>query len=95
MFNPQIEIIRSQASVAQEVYTFTFLDALPGLVLTSYRFQTRVSKRHKWQTQAYYGRLNPRETTLSLSEVPLPEDVQAEALNTLCAMFIVAKDYRR
>lgn len=95
MFCPQIFVNRELDSLTRQRYCFHFIDEIPGLVLAAYYFQTRASKRHKWTTEAFYGRLNPRETTLSLSEVPFPEDVQEEALNILKATFKVAKDYRR
>ncbi len=77
---------------AQE-WTFTLIDN--QIVLDRYMELSRPTKRHKEQGTRWYERLDHRSNTLTLAEVPLPDDVAAEALQKVVSQFRVVRELKR
>lgn len=62
-------------------------DANIYLVLDDYHHATRPTKRHGWQKDDFYNRLNMRQSKIKCAAlVPLPEGVVAEAKNRINAV---------
>ena len=76
------EIVRANPDNAleQQVWVFTMVDS--DLTVDHYARQTKESTRHrKWISGDEYSRLNPSRycTLIKEEEVPMPEEVKAEA----------------
>ena len=65
------------------IWEFQLLENIgrtPKLVVDAYMTGTRPSKRHKFQWTAKYVRGMRNRSDLKAEQVPLPDDVKAEAL---------------
>lgn len=76
----RVRIYRQNSKCDQTVWEFWFDISRCILWLDSYWNQTRETPRHKWKPNSGYDRLNSRYSTMPLEIVPLPEDVQREAI---------------
>ena len=65
------------------------------VVLDRYTYLERASKRHKYRAVRWYERINARDSTVKLDEVPFPDDVTEEALAEVRSRFYVVKELRR
>jgi hypothetical protein len=83
--------VRREAGLDAQEWTFTIIEE--QVVLQTYRVLTRETKRHKERGRQYYNRLNERNSTMKQAEVPLPDDVAAEALAQVLARFRVVRAY--
>ena len=50
------------------------------LRLETYQTGTRKTRRHGWIWKTTFFRTNPRSSTIAAKDVPLPDDVKAEAI---------------
>jgi hypothetical protein len=75
--------------LTQETWGFVLIDE--KLVLDTYTKGVKPTKRHKPVRQVYYSRLNSRDAPCPEAEVPWREDVNAEALAQLLALFKVGR----
>ena len=88
-------IIRRETPGTLDAQEWVFVVLDNQVVLDRYMELSRPTKRHKELTNQFYNRLNTRDCTLEISEVPLPDDVAAEALAKVIAQFRVVKEYTR
>jgi len=91
-----VTIIRSSSDLAQEVWAFCVIDF--QIVLESYKVVARATKRHTFALDSraiFYSRLSPRNSTVNVDKVPLPEDVAKDALQQVISNFTVVKEYVR
>jgi hypothetical protein len=94
--NTRVQVVRSTSALDRQIWEFIFIDSFSALVLDSYKLENRPSKRHKnYSRVKSYSRLPHNmsfgHSTIQESEVPWPEDVQAEALATLISQFRVVR----
>ena len=68
----------SDDRLQRQMWTFWFDDRTHCLVLNTYLFQTRITRRHAWTTMDKYMRLYQRQS-MPIVDVPLPDDVASEA----------------
>jgi len=77
--------------LSRQIFGFT----LNGfkLVFSEYFEDTRPTKRHKWTQQKYWSRIRSRSVTIELDQVPLTEEVKAEALEEARSKIHVTMDF--
>jgi hypothetical protein len=80
-----ISITVPAGDLTQEVWSFWF-DDRDTLVLDSYRFQERKTKRHGWKSQSVWDRINYNRTT-NIERPAIPLWVQAQAKADFIAQF--------
>ena len=86
----RIEVKRQVDSLNQHQWVFWVDKAT--IYLDSFRTLTRETTRHKLKvTGPRYDRIDQRYSTLQVSEVPLPDDVAADAKAQFCAKVTVEK----
>jgi hypothetical protein len=75
----RVSITVPSGDLAQEVWSFWF-DDRDTLVLDSWRFENRKTKRHKWVTQSVWTRLSiSRHSTVERPSIPLWIQTQAKS----------------
>lgn len=72
-------------------WRFWYDDRTATLWLDSFEECERPSRRHNYVRCGHYNRLHERISTLALNDVPLPEDVAAEAIASFTAGLTVKK----
>lgn len=82
----------SDNDLKRQSWLFWFDDSRSVLVLDEYRAETRHSKRHKWQSLSVFRRTDKRRNTTTVDDVPLPDDVEAQALKQFIAQVKVVKE---
>lgn len=70
------EVVRTEDELHQQVWRFTLLDR--RVVIDSYSYQTRPTKRHKFRVEKHWQRCDRRDNTLDYP--PLPYDVIEQSL---------------
>jgi hypothetical protein len=76
-----ISVVRNSADgLTQEAWVFLFIGT--NLVLHEFMRHKRQSKRHNFQLDKKYLRINARDSSLKKEQVPWPQDVLDEALET-------------
>ena len=76
-----ISVVRNSTDgLTQEAWVFLFIGT--NLVLHEFVRHKRHTKRHKFLEQGKYSRINPRDSSLKKEQVPWPQDVLDEALET-------------
>lgn len=66
------EVIRNSGDLNREVWVFSLsVDTRSTLYFDRYSLQTKETKRHKWNVQIYWDRLNRRDN--NVSDPPLPD----------------------
>ena len=73
------EIIEPKGDLKREVWVFYWLEDFirSRIVLASYSFQERATKRHKWKRQSWWERLDNRDGNIEKPQVPLRVEIQA------------------
>lgn len=90
----QVEVERpSEDKLNNQIWRFCLLDE--QLVLDSYIVTNRESIRHKPKNVKFYTRIDGRNNTILLNDVPFTDDVTSEALAKVVAKFKVVKTYAR
>ena len=76
-----IEVIRQIDELHRQVWRFNFMDRECQLRVDHYALQHRPTKRHKYRTTEYYDFYSGSRgiDRIPSKEIPLPEDVVAEA----------------
>ena len=91
MWSPRIEIDRpAEDSLSQHVWIFTLVDNM--VVLNTYQYRIRETRRHKFKVLKVYNRLHHRRFdnfAISEEDVPTPEDVFNEALEQVRSQLAV------
>lgn len=75
-----IHIVRNHGELNQEQWRFYYYDSRRTLYLDWYGIATRKTKRHKFQIESSYSRLDNRGHSIQEAQVPIPDDVRAEAI---------------
>jgi len=93
-----IEIVRTKNDREREVWEFRLIVESFGttcrVTLRKYSYQTRMTKRHKWQRQTFYNSQERRYSSIkSAADVPIPPDVEAEAIASV--EIIIVREYPR
>lgn len=86
-----IHVTRQDSPTSQQEWRFYFLDRDATLYLDTYILSERPTTRHKFKWAKYYNRTDGRSNTIKLPDVPLPDDVSAEAMRKLVEMVSVKK----
>lgn len=87
------EITRHSDDTHREVWRFNFIE--PRIALTGYRQEERASKRHGWKSSGvHYDAYYKRNSTVALKDIPLPNDVAAEAKEFVMNQIYVARSIR-
>lgn len=73
----------SDDGLGRQVWSFMRIG--DKLVLSLYEVQQRESKRHKLKRARYWQRLGERDSTILAKDVPLTEELKAEALERFLA----------
>lgn len=82
MFGGGIEVERPDDDLHSQVWRFYYFDDRHVLTVDHYSRSTRKTKRHKWVSAASYYRLSRGSVdghSINEEQVPLPDDVVAEA----------------
>jgi hypothetical protein len=79
----------AENSLTSTRWVFWFDDST--LWLDGYYEFARASKRHKFLTSRCYTRTDRRNSTMTVEEAPLPDDVKAEALKKFVDQITVQK----
>ena len=83
-----VEVIReSDSRLKRDVWNFFYLDGAHALKLYKMKQQARPTTRHKFQTHNHWSRYDQRRNTIDT--VPLPEDVQREAIEQFMMGLVV------
>ena len=101
MWSPRIEIDRpAEDNLSKHVWVFGVIDNM--VVLNTYQFMIRETRRHKFKHRRFYNRIGPRMSwspiSVSEEDVPTPEDVFNEALEQARSQLAVGlwqKDFGR
>jgi hypothetical protein len=75
--------------LTREVWDFYFTDLT--MLLDIYRYDTRLSRRHKWSNQLIYKRIMNRNSTMEEENVVIPPEVEAEVLKIIRDRITVKK----
>ena len=57
-----------------------YMGAQVNLIVAIYQTGTRATRRHGWKWDKFYHRTERRNSNITADQVPLPDDVKAEAL---------------
>jgi hypothetical protein len=76
-----------------ESWSFCLIDNV--LVLDSYIISVKEKGKRKYKIIKQYDRLYRRDSTLTIDEVPFPEDVQIDAKNDIMNQITVSKKLSR
>jgi len=91
----RIEVVReAKDGLHREVFDFYFMEYQMELVLDKYLLQSRASKRHHFVPDLYYHRLRSGVSgfnSIPVEQVPLTEDITAEAKAQFFAQIKVVK----
>lgn len=91
-----IEVVRRQDELNRQVWWFMVMDqgisTGISLVIDVYYQDQWNTQSNGWQTIKWYRRNNRRESPLTINDVPLPDDVAAEALQQFVARIKVVKE---
>ena len=93
MYN-NLRIVRTAPDgLSEQVWGFCLIDLI--IVLDNYVVTFRATKRHKFvlDKARVYSRLSPRNSTLTVDAVPLPDDVQAEARQRIVDQVQVVREH--
>jgi hypothetical protein len=93
-----IEIVRKQGNLTQEQWQFFYNDSRHVLVLINYQSLNRPTTRHKFRTVEHWDAYRDRRHNYDgekLEDVPLPDDVTAEALQVFTTSLRVVKGFER
>jgi hypothetical protein len=81
---PRIEIIKETDEFNREVYSFSLVGS--KLILDDFKIEKRESKRHKFKAVKIYDRHRKRESTLTIDQVVLTEDIKQEVINKMISL---------
>ena len=87
----RITVERQFGELAKHCWSFWFDERRAHLVLDNYDFLTKETSRHKFRVSKFYRRCDGRKNTLTVDEVPLPDDVKLEAKTALTDRIVVVK----
>jgi hypothetical protein len=79
-------------SSQMESWTFCLVDSV--LVLDSYTRSIKEIGKRKYSIVKYYNRIMRRDSTLTMDEVPFPENVQIKAKNDIMNQITVSMKLR-
>lgn len=85
-----IQVIETIDDLNRLVWTFTRFD-FPRVYVDSYCMETRESTRHKWKIFAHYNRLDTRNSTIKIADVPLPNWVIEACIKQITDSITVTK----
>lgn len=81
MFIPHFEVIEQESDHKRTIWEFSFMSTYRGqLIVSSYKEQTRATKRHNWRNERYYNDMDKRISTMKAEDVPLPQWVKDDAI---------------
>lgn len=86
----RIEIIKEIDELNREVYRFCLIDETK-LVLDEFRIEFKETKRHKFKCNKFYERLRKRESTLTVDDVNLTEELKQEVIDKFISQLTVVK----
>lgn len=88
-----IDVVRlSRDELNKQEWTFFFNDQTMEIRLAVYRFMERITKRHKFKVDSFFNTYNIRDSLIARSDVPLPDDVCDEALQTFISKIKFVKE---
>lgn len=87
-------ITDSEDKLRREVWTFMYLTGRHELVLATYSFDERPTRRHNYRLVVASYRLgvrlsDSRTKKIAIGDAPLPESVKAEARRQFCELLVV------
>lgn len=80
MISPIRYEVLSDDGLVREVYLYWFDDRKMQLVLDSYTFEERKSKRHGWKNVAVWDRTDKRYNTIQREQIPVRDEVRQAVL---------------
>lgn len=92
--NVSLDIIRQNPL---ECITWTFVLYGTQFVLSEYKEQYKMPPSPNWRNRRQYDRLLPRHNSIECDQIDIPEDVEAELLETFFSKITVTKwkDYSK
>jgi hypothetical protein len=84
------EIIKEIDEFNREIYRFCLLNDTK-LILDEFRIEFRETKRHKFKCNKFYERLRQRESTLTIDDVNLTEELKQEVIAEFMSKLEVIK----
>ena len=87
-----IEVSRIENDLRHETWTFWFDDSRGWLILNEYRKWERTTKRHKHITVAFFHRIDGRNNTVSIDQVPWSDDIASQALHEFMKRIRILKE---
>jgi len=89
---PQIRVEREDNErLTKRRWQFQFDDRHARLVLSEYMEMARPTRRHDYRVDRGYFWSDHRNDTIALADIPLPDDVKAEAKLLFCETVTVTK----
>lgn len=85
-----LHIEHNATEISMELYGFYLMNDCI-LVLDSYCYQERPSKRHKFRNVSKYNRTLKRDNNIQLSDILIPDEVKEKAFNELVRRIKVVK----
>ena len=89
-----VQIIKQIDELTTETYIFTTMNMdsdKPVLYLDRYWVSVKETKRHKPRIVSNYSRLSGRDSNLTEDQVPLTDELKAEAIQLYISKIIVRK----
>jgi hypothetical protein len=87
-----IRVIRiSDDGLSEQRWSFWFYDAMSCLYVDLYGSYSRPTKRRKFACDQFYTRTDQRNNTITVDQVPLPDDVAEEAKAAIVNQITVKK----
>lgn len=80
-----VEVVIDKDELNREIYRFTLMEF--KLLLDSYGFETRETKRHKFKRVKWYDRLNQRDSTIKKENMFLPENIKQIAFEKMMQLY--------
>jgi hypothetical protein len=81
------DIIRTPEPLKRKVWTFNLFGTT--FVLDHYEEQYKLPPSFKWRNRHFYDRVLGRDNTLEAEQIAIPDDVEAELLETFISKLTV------
>jgi len=86
-----IEVIKGDGILKRQVWRFWYNDSRNEIVLSRYTVEEKKTNRHKFRVVKVYNRLDKRDNTIAVGDVPLPDDVKEAAMKQFLDSLNVTK----
>jgi hypothetical protein len=94
MFQKITVIRESLDRLVKQDWVFTYSEDRHALYLHDYGDWNRPSRRHGYVCEKHWQRIDERQNTIKLDEVPFPADVVIEARKKFCDSLDVQKEWK-